>query len=30
MRFMGEHTPDVALWDDGGLMFATFEELMRS
>ena len=29
IRFMGEHTVDVPLWDDDGLMFNTPEELTR-
>ena len=27
---MGEHTVEVPLWDDDGLMFGTPEELVRS
>ncbi len=29
IRFMGEHTVDVPLWDDDGLMFAAPEEFMQ-
>ncbi len=30
IRFMGEHTVDVPLWDDEGLMFATPEEALEA
>jgi len=30
IRFMGDHTVDVPLWDDEGLMFATPEELLQA
>jgi len=29
IRFMGEHSVDVPLWDENGLMFDTGEELIR-
>lgn len=30
IRFMGDHTIDVPLWDDEGLMFETPEDLVQS
>jgi hypothetical protein len=30
VRFMGEHTVDVPLWDERGLMFNTREELVQA
>ena len=29
IRFMGEHTVEVPLWDDNGLIFDTGEEMIR-
>ena len=29
IRFMGEHSVDVPLWDDNGLIFDTGEEMIR-